>query len=186
MNDDVITHMLNTPCTDDAARVLAVASTDDVARVFAAARAEIQTLRVELGKARSSAVVGSFVHSQITVVARSLMRVPEAFRVRTGPMASDARHGNNGAFRVRLKGGQTFNVIASDGAGWEHVSVSRSDRCPTWGEMCQVRNMFWAPDAWVIQYHPAATDYVNEHPYCLHMWRPLRADVPKPPTWMVG
>jgi hypothetical protein len=38
---------------------------------------------------------------------------------------------NNGAFRV--PGG--LRVIASDGEGWDHVSVSLPDRCPTWEEM---------------------------------------------------
>ena len=63
--------------------------------------------------------------------------VPEKFRIRTGRVGSDASFGNNGAFEVRLRHAQTVYVIASDGAGWEHVSVSRRDRCPTWDEMCQ-------------------------------------------------
>ena len=59
-------------------------------------------------------------------------RVPEKFRIRTGPLASTAAIGNAGAFDIRLPHGQRLFCIASDGAGWEHVSVSRSDRCPTW------------------------------------------------------
>ena len=58
-------------------------------------------------------------------------KVPNKFRVRTGAMASSEENGNNGLFIVTLKHGQKVNVIASDGLGWEHVSVSRKDRTPT-------------------------------------------------------
>ena len=34
-------------------------------------------------------------------------------------------------------------VIASWGGGWEHVSVSLARRCPTWEEMCMVKDIFW-------------------------------------------
>ena len=101
-------------------------------------------------------------------------------------MKSDTRFGNNGAFRVQLKGGQWVNVIASDQGGWEHVSVSRSDRCPTWDEMCQVRALFFEPEDVVVQFHPAASQYINVHPNCLHLWRPIEADIPIPPLWMIA
>ena len=115
------------------------------------------------------------------------MRVPNQYRVRSGPMASDDRFGNCGAFMVPLKTNrQTVAVIASDEGGWEHVSVSRSDRCPTWGEMCEVKELFFGPDEWVVQYHPARADYVNVHPFCLHLWRPTGQTFPTPPAWMVG
>src|SRR5690349_6482303 len=34
---------------------------------------------------------------------------------------------------------------ASGGEGWEHVSISipSEDRCPTWEEMCFVKDLFW-------------------------------------------
>ena len=54
-------------------------------------------------------------------------KVPERYRVKQGAIASDAGYGNNGAFVVALKRGQTLFVIASDMMGWEHVSVSRAD-----------------------------------------------------------
>lgn len=114
------------------------------------------------------------------------MKVPEQFRVRTGRMGSSDADGNNGMFMVKLKAhSQTVAVIASDQGGWEHVSVSRRDRCPTWAEMCEVKDLFFGPDEWVMQYHPAQTDYVNDHPFCLHLWRPTDCQIPKPPVWMV-
>lgn len=115
------------------------------------------------------------------------MKVPERFRITSGPAGSDASFGNNGAFRVKLKTfNQTVYVIASDGEGWEHVSVSRPDRCPTWAEMCEVKELFFGPDEWVMQYHPARAEYVNFHQHCLHLWRPVGAAFPTPPAWMVG
>jgi hypothetical protein len=55
-------------------------------------------------------------------------KVPESARVRTGRMASTEKDGNNVAFICTLRNNQKVNVIASDGAGWEHVSVSRTDK----------------------------------------------------------
>lgn len=58
--------------------------------------------------------------------------VPEKFRVKSGILSSCSSDGNNGAFFVssnRFK--SVLKVIASDGLGWEHVSVSLASRCPT-------------------------------------------------------
>lgn len=110
-------------------------------------------------------------------------KVPEKFRVTTGPLATSPSNGNNGLFVVTLKHGQKVKVIASDGLGWEHVSVSRKDRTPTWDEMCQVKALFWEESDCVIQYHPAKKDYINIHNHCLHLWR--TEGIPTPPTFMV-
>ena len=111
-------------------------------------------------------------------------KCPEKYRVvipEYGP--GDA---TNGMFMVSLKNAQIVQVMASNGEGWEHISVSRKDRCPTWNEMCQVKDLFWDEDDCVVQYHPPKSDYVNLHPYCLHLWRPIRVEMPRPPKWMVG
>jgi len=113
-------------------------------------------------------------------------RVPNAWRVRSGRMRSDDGAGNNGAFRLRLRGGKHAFALASDGEGWEHVSVSFPHRCPTWEEMCEVKRIFWSDDDCVVQFHPPRSDYVNVHPYCLHLWRPTSLPMPTPPSWMVG
>lgn len=115
-----------------------------------------------------------------------MFHVPNKFRIRTGYGASDDSYGNNGAFIVKLKGGQQVNVVASDGLGWEHVSVSRRDRCPTWDEMCQVKALFWDEEDCVVQYHPPRADYVNNHPNCLHLWRPINVEIPRPLKVLVG
>lgn len=77
-------------------------------------------------------------------------------------------------------------VIFSWGEGWDHVSVSFPNRCPSWDEMCQIKDMFFDEDECVVQYHPAKKDYVNRHPYCLHLWRPQGVEIVTPPKILVG
>jgi hypothetical protein len=92
-----------------------------------------------------------------------------------------------GAFAVPSPiDGQPIRVIASSDAGWDHVSVSRQSRCPNWPEMEHVRRLFFKDDETMMQLHPPLADYVNDHPYCLHLWRPRAAEIPRPPKWMVG
>ena len=112
--------------------------------------------------------------------------VPNKFRVLTGRMGSDASIGNCGAFVLKVAHSQRLNAVASDEFGWEHVSVSREDRAPTWGEMCQVKELFWDDEDVVIQFHPAKSQYVNNHPNCLHLWRPTEAAIQTPPSLLVG
>src|SRR5574343_243620 len=115
------------------------------------------------------------------------MHVPNRYRVRTGYMGSSEAEGNNGAFFIPRKPGlPQFKVIASDGEGWEHVSVSLPDRVPTWSEMCELNDIFWDAEDCVVQFHPPRSDYVNNHSRCLHMWRPVGIEMPRPPAWMVG
>ena len=101
-------------------------------------------------------------------------------------MASDESFGNNGAFIVTLRHKQDVFVIASEGLGWEHVSVSRRDRCPTWEEMCQIKALFWDEEDCVVQFHPPASEYVNNHPRCLHLWRQIGSEFPMPDSLLVG
>lgn len=117
-------------------------------------------------------------------------RIAERGRVRTGYYASRTADGCTGAFEVGA-----LCIIASDGTGWEedlppppweHVSVSLATRCPTWEEMALVKSWFWEPEELVIQLHPRESQYVNQHPYCLHLWRPVGVELPEPPPITVG
>ena len=113
--------------------------------------------------------------------------VPEKFRITSGPQASSAAFGCNGAFIFpAVPGRPKLFAIASDGEGWEHVSVSTSFRCPTWDEMCWIKGLFWDDEDCVVQFHPPRSEYVNAHPYCLHLWRPVGAQIATPPTHLVG
>lgn len=85
-------------------------------------------------------------------------------------------------------GGVKLQVISSgkDLVGaWEHVSVSLSNRCPTWTEMCHIKSKFWDDDELVMQFHPPKSEYVNTHPNCLHLWKPLNQEIKLPDVRMV-
>ena len=109
-----------------------------------------------------------------------MFHVPNKYRIREGRVASDESYGNNGAFKIK-----NLNIIASDGYGWEHVSISLPHRAPKWNEMCRVKEMFWDDTDTVVQFHPPKNDYVNNHNYCLHLWC-YELGFPRPPSTMVG
>lgn len=79
-----------------------------------------------------------------------------------------------------------LNFIMSWGAGWEHCSVSIPTRCPSWEQMCVMKELFWDDDEECMQLHPAKKDYVNNMKYCLHIWKPINEKIPMPPSIMVG
>lgn len=88
-------------------------------------------------------------------------------------------------------------VIATcgmEGAEWEHVSVRAvknfngkiKNMLPTWDEMCFIKSLFWDDEDVVMQLHPKKSEYVNNHPFVLHLWRPLKSEIPTPPPILVG
>lgn len=87
---------------------------------------------------------------------------------------------------------RTVRVIASASHGWDHVSVSRADRCPVWEEMEWIRRKFFRPEEFAFQYHAPIADYVDGSKFsncvtCLHLWRPWESGgFTVPPKWMVG
>ena len=108
-------------------------------------------------------------------------------RVRRGSFASEDSDGFNGAFQFRING-LPIQCIVSDGELWQHVSVSihGSTQPPSWSIMCQIKDMFWGDDEWVVQYHPPANCYINNHPGVLHLWRSPTQPFPLPDPLMVG
>ena len=116
----------------------------------------------------------------------------EAGRLTTGPLASHRRDGGYGAFFVHGPCGEELKIIASGGAaddamsaGWEHVSVSTRRRTPNWREMCFVKDLFWDESETVVQFHPPRSEYVNNHEFCLHLWRHRDGHM-LPPSILVG
>lgn len=51
--------------------------------------------------------------------------------------------------------------------------------------MCFVKDLFWDGEDAVMQLHPPKSNYVNNHPHCLHLWRPTQAVIPMPETILV-
>jgi hypothetical protein len=108
------------------------------------------------------------------------------WRVRTGKMGSDESAGWNGAFIVPLEG-EMWQVLLSDGMGWRHLSITNAQtrELPSWNIMCRVKELFFGDDEWAIQYHPPKADYINDHPFVLHLWQPLNEKLPIPFNVMV-
>lgn len=111
-------------------------------------------------------------------------------RVKRGAYASDASYGFNGAFGFNVPGeARLVCCIASDGLGWQHVSVSfgKNHKTPSWEVMCAVKALFWDDEDVVIQLHPEKSKWINNHPGCLHLWRCTDGrEQPLPPSMMVG
>lgn len=137
------------------------------------------------------------------------MKFPEELRVKHGMFQSQP--GEGGFFLIRVlkeekrdvvpgmiipaghvpppkKTELEFFVVASNGMGWDHVSVSLTTekRTPTWEEMCYIKTLFFEPEEAVIQFHPPASQHVNNHPFCLHLWRCQDVAFPLPLPEMVG
>ncbi len=104
----------------------------------------------------------------------------------TGICASDSSAGHNGIFHVLGPCGRVLRTVSGNGFGWEHVSVSLEKHCPNWQEMYFVKDLFWDEEETVIQFHAPKSEYVNNAPNCLHLWRPLNIPFPMPPADMVG
>jgi hypothetical protein len=90
-----------------------------------------------------------------------------------------------GAFVLPFRG-RSLRIIASHGMDWDHVSVSLENRCPNWEEMCFIKSVFFDDEETVMELHVPRSKWINNHPYCLHLWRPQREAIPLPPDIMVG
>lgn len=119
-----------------------------------------------------------------------MFHVPNDFRLtKHSTLGSTNANGNNGAFAMH-KGTLKVLMIATDELGWEHVSVTINsqgkDRMPSWNEMCLIKDLFWDKEDCVVQFHPPESEYVNNHPYCLHLWRKIGSEFETPPSITVG
>ena len=101
------------------------------------------------------------------------------------------RHVNNDkAIQLKLMLNTQYDkqscVKFTKAMGWEHLSVSFDDMLPDWNYMQKMKEMFWKDDEECFQLHPKKENYINNHNYCLHIWRPLEQQIPIPPTILVG
>lgn len=113
---------------------------------------------------------------------KTIEEIVASKKVLVGPLVED---GGIGEIHLATWSG---SVIWSNGGGWEHVSVCPYKRriTPSWDDMCAVKNIFFREDECAVQYHPPKSEYVNNLPNCLHLWRPINAIMPVPPSIMVG
>lgn len=100
----------------------------------------------------------------------------------------------NGAFIIdKYKNGEFYLVIVSNGQGWDHVSVTLHrkngasiKRCPSFEEMQMIKEKIFTEEEVVFQLHPREEDYINTHPYCLHLWKPNNCSMIVPPLYSVN
>ncbi len=70
-------------------------------------------------------------------------------------------------------------MVAPSKSEWKHVSVSTGvKRCPTWEEMCQVKELIFEDHEIAVQFHPAKSEYVNLAENCLHLWSHMSIKTP--------
>ena len=101
---------------------------------------------------------------------------------------------HNGAFIIdKYKNGEFYLIIVSNEQGWDHVSVSLHRKnganiksCPSFEEMSMVKQKIFAEEEAVFQLHPREEDYINTHPYCLHLWKPNNCSMIVPPLYSVN
>lgn len=101
------------------------------------------------------------------------------------PLYGNLGDDKNGCFVIPGIG-STLRVIASDGLGWDHLSVSTTRRCPNWPEMKKIKELFFEDDEPAYQIFPAKKDYINCHPNCLHWWRPQNSKILIPGKELIG
>jgi hypothetical protein len=115
-----------------------------------------------------------------------MLKIPMDMEIYRRPYWSDPSDMGdryNGCFVIPVRG---MVIVVSTGEGWEHVSVSLKDRCPTWDEMEWAKHKFWEDGDTVMQLHVPTSDHLNFHRYCLHLWRPLNCEIPRPPGIFVA
>ena len=95
--------------------------------------------------------------------------------------------GCNGYFTATTPWKTQLAIIASDGIGWEHVSVHviEQQRLPGWSEMEWVKEQFWEDEETVVQFHPRKSKYVDLHVGTLHLWRMRECEWILPPKILI-
>lgn len=57
-----------------------------------------------------------------------------------------------------------------DGKRWIHLSIAHPTRLPTWEELVDAKEWILGREAYAVQVIPPRERYVNQHPFCLHLW----------------
>jgi hypothetical protein len=82
---------------------------------------------------------------------------------------------HRGPFSIIMTG-----QIEEDGKKWLHVSVARPDKLPEWDLLKEIKAIFIGRSKQAIQIFPNEAMYVNQHPYCLHLFCCVDAADPVP------
>lgn len=69
-----------------------------------------------------------------------------------------------------------FRVEQQSDGDWIHVSFSRRERIPSWQDVRHVKDHFIGRSRKAVIVLPPEDEYVNDHPYCLHLWSRVDGD----------
>lgn len=129
------------------------------------------------------------------------MKFPEKHRQPMRGSLYESASGDPCGIFLIPHGGDLLFCLATDGEAldspadqrWEHVSVTVRNkrslplrRCATWEQMCFVKGHFWNAAECVVQFHPPKAEHVNNHAFCLHLWKPSGEEIKTPPSILVG
>lgn len=83
----------------------------------------------------------------------------------------------NAAKFIRRDGMTVISEVAAyQNRLWLHVSCAHPDKLPSWADLREVKTVFIGPKRLALSIMPSEAEYVNVHPYCLHLWSPLDHD----------
>jgi hypothetical protein len=80
------------------------------------------------------------------------------------------------AFRDGLRVIATIEDHYPDGSVWLHVSFSYGNRLPNWQDLRAVKDLFIGKNRLAVQILPVEEDYVNRHPFTLHLYTRINGD----------
>lgn len=105
------------------------------------------------------------------------------YEATTPPIVSGWRLDAKGRFEsVWTHDGLGISVIRSvsreeDGRHWLHVSCAAADRIPSYPELLFVKECFVGTSRTAVQVFPPRAQYINVHPYALHLRCLLEGDL---------
>jgi len=68
-------------------------------------------------------------------------------------------------------------AVELDGKRWVHLSTAFPSRLPTWAELVKTKELFLGEESRALQIVAPRSEWVNIHPYCLHLFVCLDGDV---------
>lgn len=84
---------------------------------------------------------------------------------------------DNAARFVRQDGMTVISEVAEYAKRlWLHVSCAHASKLPSWADLREVKTVFCGPQRLALSIMPSEAEYVNIHPYVLHLWCPLEHD----------
>lgn len=77
----------------------------------------------------------------------------------------------DGAAYIRNDGLKVISSVEQiDDDIWQHVSMSRKSRVPSYVDMVAVKHLFMGDEVHAYQVFPPKKEHVNIHTYCLHLF----------------